>query len=80
MAVLPRLGTKGVEPLFALYEPRAAASLRALARSGRHGPSGLALEEGVASPEPPTELHAAWTNLNTPEQLAAFVATRLEAL
>jgi molybdopterin-guanine dinucleotide biosynthesis protein A len=80
LAVLPRLGAKGVEPLFALYEPGAAASLRALASTGRHGPSLLALADGVASPEPPSELHAAWTNLNTPEQLAAFVAERLEAL
>ena len=80
MAVLPRLSGQGVEPLFALYEPRAEAKLWDLARSERPAPSRLALTDGVASPRPPARLHAAWTNLNTPEQLAAFVAARLQAL
>jgi molybdopterin-guanine dinucleotide biosynthesis protein A len=80
MAVLPRLSDQGVEPLFALYEPRAEAELWQLARSERSGPSRLALTDGVACPRPPARLHAAWTNLNTPHQLAAFVAARLQAL
>jgi molybdopterin-guanine dinucleotide biosynthesis protein MobB len=67
-AVLPRApGGQGVEPLFALYEFRARFMLeRSLA------PSDLARLAGVTTPELPSKIALAWSNLNTRQDVACF--------
>jgi molybdopterin-guanine dinucleotide biosynthesis protein A len=72
LAILPRLGATRVEPLFALYEPAAAALLEALAAGGERSLQGLAQEPGVATPTPPLELATAWRNVNSEEDLLAL--------
>ena len=72
VAVLPRCGGRGVEPLFALYEPAARPRLVALAGDSDASLQRLAAEPGVATPTPPGGLRAAWRNVNTPEDLAAL--------
>jgi molybdopterin-guanine dinucleotide biosynthesis protein A len=74
IAVLPRRGADPggpVEPLLALYEPAARPRLQALA-AGR-GPAAslqrLAAAPDVRTPTPPATLAAAWSNVNTPEDL-----------
>ncbi len=70
-AVLPRLRAPTVEPLFAVYEPAAAARLRALA-AGSGSLQPLARMSGVLTPTPPPELRAAWRNVNTGDELRAL--------
>ncbi len=72
IAVLPRLGTTRIEPLFALYEPAALDLLEALAARGERSLQSLAQQPGVATPTPPGELAAAWRNVNTEEDLHAL--------
>jgi molybdenum cofactor guanylyltransferase len=72
-AILPRLTEHRIEPLFALYQPACVELLRSIARSGTPAPKRLQHEPGVASPEPPSELRACWSNINTPDQVAALV-------
>jgi molybdopterin-guanine dinucleotide biosynthesis protein MobB len=67
--VLPRVGSKGVEPLLAVYDARARPVLESLASSGCLAPSKLAEHERTASPVPPEELALAWRNVNTPADL-----------
>jgi molybdopterin-guanine dinucleotide biosynthesis protein A len=63
--VLPRhAGAKGVEPLPAYYDFRARRLLE-----HADGPSGISAHPCVATPEIPPEFAAAWTNVNTPDQL-----------
>lgn len=69
LALLPRLGPARVEPLFALYEARARTILEELAASGERSLQGLAHAAGVFTPTPPTELQAAWRNINTEDEL-----------
>lgn len=70
-AIQPRLrGAGRVETLGALYESRAAARLRGLARRPGASLQSLAGAAGVAHPAPPEELAGAWTNVNTPADLA----------
>jgi molybdopterin-guanine dinucleotide biosynthesis protein A len=69
IAVIPRRDGRP-EPLFAVYEPGIAGDLEGLARSGRPAPRLLAGLPGVHSPEVPEALRAAFTNVNTPADLA----------
>jgi len=69
IAVVPRLSERRVEPLFAVYEPSARDLLETIALDGSPAPRRLAGLPGVATPEPPAELRACWTNVNTPEDL-----------
>jgi molybdopterin-guanine dinucleotide biosynthesis protein A len=72
LAVLPRCGDRGVEPLFALYEPAARPRLEALAHATDSSLQVLAAQPGVATPEPPDDLLPAWRNVNTAEDHAAL--------
>lgn len=55
------------EPLFAYYDPRAAALLESLVAEGAAAPRLLAGRPGVITPEPPSGIVAAWRNVNTAE-------------
>lgn len=70
-AVLPRPGGGVVEPLLAVYEPRARAVVERLAAEGKWGLRRLAGLDGVSSPSPPSDLLPAWRDVNTPEQFRA---------
>jgi len=72
-AVVPGHGA-GVEPLLAGYEPQAMAWLEGEAAVGRRAPRAIARHPKVATPAPPEALAAAWTNVNTPDALAALEA------
>jgi molybdopterin-guanine dinucleotide biosynthesis protein A len=74
MALLPRLGPARIEPLFALYEARARTLLEELAEGGARSLQGLAQATGVFTPTPPSELAAAWRNVNTEDELRALFA------
>jgi molybdopterin-guanine dinucleotide biosynthesis protein MobB len=71
-AVMPRLRDGRVEPLLAVYEPHARQLLEAQAARGRWGPRHLAMNDRVICPTPPAELHEAWENVNTPEEMASI--------
>ena len=71
-AILPRVSERGVEPLLALYEPEALPLIEALTRDRLFAPRHLAGLPGVATPHPPTVLRRQWTNVNSPEDLAAL--------
>jgi len=65
---LPRApGGQGVEPLLALYEFRA----RSLLESSL-APSDLARLAGVTTPELPSKIALAWSNVNTRQDVACF--------
>jgi molybdopterin-guanine dinucleotide biosynthesis protein MobB len=67
-AILPRLPDgRGVEPLLACYEPRARLLLE-----DSLAPSDLARLPRVITPEPPSEIAGAWTNVNAPMDVARF--------
>jgi molybdopterin-guanine dinucleotide biosynthesis protein A len=61
-----------VEPLLALYEPRARALLEEAAAAGEHALHRLASKAGVVTVEPPEALRRCWFNANTPNQLASL--------
>ena len=65
VAVLPRVGDKGPEPLLALYEPEARQLLEQLAAMGSQAPHRVAEHDGVFTPTPPAALATAWRNVNT---------------
>jgi molybdopterin-guanine dinucleotide biosynthesis protein MobB len=69
-AVMPSLAPGLVEPLLAVYEPQARALLETLAAAGRLAPRGIAGHPAVATPAPPPPLIRAFTNVNTPADLA----------
>jgi molybdopterin-guanine dinucleotide biosynthesis protein A len=71
-AILPRITTHRIEPLFALYEPTAQELLRAISRTGSPAPKRLERQPGVVTPEPPPDLRACWSNINTPDQVTAL--------
>jgi len=77
LAVLPRLGVARVEPLLALYEPAARAVLEALVERGERSLQSLAREPGVATPEPPAAIAAAWRNVNDEEDLRGLPGDRI---
>jgi hypothetical protein len=60
-----------VEPLLAVYEPRARLVIESLASEGKWGLRRLAGLGGVSSPSPPPDLLPAWRDVNTPEQFRA---------
>lgn len=70
-AVLPRPRGGVVEPLLAVYEPRARLVVERLVAEGRWGLRRLAGLDGVSSPSPPPDLLPAWQDVNTPEQFRA---------
>jgi len=76
-AVVPSHGV-GVEPLLALYEPQALTWLAGEAAAGRLAVRAIAQHSKAATPTPPEPLAAAWTNINTPEALAALREGRAE--
>lgn len=70
-AVLPRPRGGVVEPLLAVYEPRARLVVERLVAEGKWGLRRLAGLDGVSSPSPPPHLLQAWQDVNTPEQFRA---------
>ncbi|MCB9727545.1 MAG: molybdenum cofactor guanylyltransferase [Deltaproteobacteria bacterium] len=72
-AVIPSRGGRP-EPLLALYEPAILPHAEALALEARPGPRALAAVPGVLTPEVPPALAAAFTNVNTPGELAALAS------
>ncbi len=71
-AVLPRVANERVEPLLAVYEPQAAGLLEDLVTLGGDSPRRLAGRPHVYTPTVPAEIAAAWTNVNTPVDLAGL--------
>ena len=67
-AVLPKVGP-GLEPLLAVYEPRARPLLEDLVSADRRAPRLIAEHPAVATPEPPPEIVDCWHNANTPKGL-----------
>ncbi len=70
--VVPRLGSEGVEPLLAYYDPRARGLFEAIVAEGGRAPRLIAGHDKVVTPRPPAELVTAWTNINCPLELAAL--------
>ena len=76
-AVLPHLDRPDrPEPLLALYEPGAGPLLERAVRGGEFSMRRALKDARVHSPAVPSVLHAAWTNVNTPAELAAAMRTR----
>jgi molybdopterin-guanine dinucleotide biosynthesis protein A len=74
IAVVARLGARGIEPLPALYEPEARTILEALAATGGSlQPLGRRSDVVVVSP--PAALAAAWTSVDTEEHRRELEAT-----
>jgi len=72
-AVIPKLSASGpLEPLLACYEARCRDHLEELAVGKCFRLGALAGRQGVATPQPPPSLHAAWRNVNTPAELRAL--------
>ena len=73
-ATLPKLpGKPNVEPLLAHYNFRTRILLEELARQGDFSLTRLAENPKVITPTPPADLAPAWQNVNTPEQLQAYL-------
>jgi molybdopterin-guanine dinucleotide biosynthesis protein MobB len=67
-AVLPRLSVEPqIEPLFAYYDPRMAATLESLAHGQRAGFQSLMSHAASACPRVPDLLAGAWRNINAPD-------------
>ncbi len=77
LGVLPRFSSGPAEPMLAIYEPAARAPLELLAARGERSLQPFARLPGVLAPEPPSELAAAWTSLDSPSDLER-AAQRLE--
>ncbi len=71
-AILPQVSDERVEPLLAVYEPQAAGLVEDLLTRGGDSPRRLAGRPHVYTPTAPAELAAAWTNVNTPADLAGL--------
>jgi molybdopterin-guanine dinucleotide biosynthesis protein MobB len=69
-AVLPATAG-GVEPLLAVYEPQAGPLVADLAAAGIP-PRALCDHPKTLTPAPPDDLARAWTNVNTPADLASL--------
>lgn len=69
--ILPRRAETGpVEPLLALYDPRARPLLENHAIMGRTGPRAIASQPKIATPVLPPGLVDAWRNVNSPDELS----------
>ncbi len=67
---VPRLKEDGfVEPLLALYEPRAREYFEELCASGCFRISMVARQPMISTPVIPPDLGNAWSNINTPDEL-----------
>jgi molybdopterin-guanine dinucleotide biosynthesis protein A len=67
---VPRMiETSHFEPLFALYDPGAAALFECQALSGEMGIRSIARHPKIMNPVIPESLRYGWENVNTPEQL-----------
>jgi molybdopterin-guanine dinucleotide biosynthesis protein A len=73
LGVIPRRDGRP-EPLFAVYEPAIAPDLEALAQSPSPAPRRLAELAGVHTPEVPPAFRGAFTNVNTPADLARIAS------
>jgi molybdopterin-guanine dinucleotide biosynthesis protein A len=71
--VLPRSGEGRIEPLLAVYEPRARSSLEDQASAGRWGLRHLAESPRIRCPKLPAELAGAWVNVNTPDEMSRLL-------
>lgn len=67
-AVIPKVGAHH-EPLLALYDFRIRPTLEGMAQAGIHRLTTLIGADGVRVLSPPSALHGAWRNVNTPEML-----------
>jgi molybdopterin-guanine dinucleotide biosynthesis protein A len=65
-------GKRGVEPLFARYEPQAAAIFEQLALAGVRRISRIAESDRIKVVQVPEYLQRAWRNVNTPEDLQSL--------
>jgi molybdopterin-guanine dinucleotide biosynthesis protein A len=61
-----------VEPLLALYEPRAGVLLEEAASAEEYSLHRLTSSSRVATPEPPAALRRCWFNANTPQELGSL--------
>jgi molybdopterin-guanine dinucleotide biosynthesis protein A len=73
--VIPILSDGRPQPLLAIYESTAVEDVEVVIREGRIAPRELAGRRGFLTPRPPVEMESSWTNVNTPEELAAFQAS-----
>ncbi len=64
-AILPRIVTERVEPLFAIYAPSALPPIERLIGTGQRSLQRLVDVACVATPTVPVPLQSAWTNVNT---------------
>jgi molybdopterin-guanine dinucleotide biosynthesis protein A len=65
-------GKRGVEPLFARYEPQSAAIFEQLAAAGVRRISRITECEKIRVVQVPDHLQSAWENVNTPEDLKSL--------
>lgn len=63
-----------LEPLLAVYEPRARLLLERAAAAGEYALHRLGSNSRVVLAEPPAELRACWSNANTPHELEVLRA------
>ncbi|MCP4375376.1 MAG: molybdopterin-guanine dinucleotide biosynthesis protein B [bacterium] len=68
-ATMPKVGTKGTEPLLAYYNFRFRTLLETQAASGNYRLNDLAKNPEVATPPVPEKLAKAWHNANSPQDL-----------
>jgi len=69
-AILPDLKSDGhVEPLLAYYDCRCLAYLEDLAAQKTFRIAEIKGRHGVITPSPPSHLHKAWHNINTPADM-----------
>jgi molybdopterin-guanine dinucleotide biosynthesis protein MobB len=73
-AIIPRDDEGRLQPTLALYEPQAGTLFRALIEDGRRAVRHVAEWPGVWTPPIPGDFAQAWVNVNTPEDLDAFVS------
>lgn len=74
---VPRLHDDGfVEPLLALYEPRAREYFEELAAASIFRISRVAKRSRIATPVVPAHLAESWQNINTPEQLQKSLCSK----
>ena len=75
-AIIPRDDEGRLQPTLALYEPQAGTLFRALIGEGHRALRHVADWPEVYTPQIPGNLAQAWVNVNTPEDLEAFVRAK----